>query len=519
MNFLSFDISEINDNGIGITNYSNNNIYNDYNKHGGVKKKTIKKITTQKKKTNKTTKKVDNKVDNKDKIKIDSESSEEEETLANKIVDNIDLTKKQEEFKVSEILKEPIIELTNEELKLKIDEYFNNYSKFVDIIHEYYTNIRVPLYIKEETNIEIKLLHILNELRKISSLLNSPLILTDYHKTNEIKTRNRELFSRKPILDKSTYVQTITNLSLLDINEIKKLVNKYNYSDLFRIMKFKFSKAIFIVEPDDKLFCKRYWINNMEQYKNLVYDKSVYYKTINKNTGINPVYIELTDTILYKNEEKIQSDLKRFISNEKTNIDTTKIQNNISNINQTNINIIDVNKINNNIKISQSNISKIQEDESCFVNAYNKYIENKINTKMVKCTTVSVRTMINITDQLINSININNLMNNSTQNSDLIDRVLSDVRIFLVDVLYNMNSSIKNKRELYFANAKIIFDITKNIKSNLKTELYSQDIKFPIDTFEKKTEIGGRLKNIIIKVINESGVKTIGRSVDQTICI
>jgi hypothetical protein len=110
-------------------------------------------------------------------------------------------------------------------------------------------------------------------------------------------------------------------------------------------------------------------------------------------------------------------------------------------------------------------------------------------------------------------------MNRVTQNSELIDIILSDVRIFLVDVLYNMNSSIKNKRELYFANVKIIFDISKNIKSSLKTELYTQDIKFPLDTFEKKTEAYGKLKSTITKVINESGVKTIGRSADQTICI
>jgi hypothetical protein len=498
MNILStFDIYSLNDNGMGLLSTPNttNMIY------GGLKKKPIKKINTKKKSTKSTKPKKSNKPT----INEDSESESEEEIVKSEyidkikddLVDTVNLYNKQDEFKVSDILREPVIGLNHEELINQINEFYEKYVKFVDLIHDHFPNIRVPLFIKEEPNIELKLLHILNELRKITTLLKSPLILTDYHKTNEIKLRNKELFARKPISDNSVYVQTITNLGTLDINELKKLVNKYNYIDLFKVMKFKYSKTSYNIEPLNNKYCKRYWINNMEQYKNLVYDKSVYYKKLDKNTGINPVYIDLTNTIIYQNDSKIQNDLKR-IANKEININSD---------------------IKDEIKQPQTTITSEQENNSTFINAYNKYVEDKIKLKIVRCVPLTVKSMINITDQLIGSININNLINNSLQMPELIDKVLSDVRIFLVDVLYNMNTSVKNKRELYFANAKIIFDITKNIKSNLKIELYSQDIKFPIDTFEKKNEAYGKLKNVISKVINDSGVKTIGRSAEQTICI
>jgi len=509
--FSITDIGSINDEGLGLRD-------NKKTKYGGIakklNKKTIVKNSNIKKKIVKKTKSDSDSSDIDEQHNNQSHIESSDEDVNDKSEKMIDLSKKQEELKISEILSNPITELSQEELKTKIDEYYNKYCTFVDIVNEYYPKTRIPLYIKEETNIELKLLHILNELRKISSFLNTPIVLDDYNKTIDIKQRNKELFTRKPNLDKSVYIQTINNLGLLDLNELKRLVNKYNYNDLFKVMKFKFSRSTFIVESDQDLYCKRYWVNNMEQYKNLVYDKSVYYKKINKKTGINPVYLDLTDTILYKNEEKIKNDLKRFVSNTNPIIDNKTLIDKIDN------NLLSDNRsINNKIKVNQVNINKQQHDESCFISSYNKYIEDKIKLKMVKCSTVSVRTMINISDQLINSININNLMNRVTQNSELIDIILSDVRIFLVDVLYNMNSSIKNKRELYFANAKIIFDISKNIKSSLKTELYTQDIKFPLDTFEKKTEAYGKLKSTITKVINESGVKTIGRSADQTICI
>jgi hypothetical protein len=517
-----FSLSEFNDEGFGIDNkkVKGGALYKKSVSKKPLSKKTSKKISKDKpKKQNNKTVIINNESSESESESSDSESSKDEHN-ENNIVENeeksVNLNKKQEEYKITEILSNPISELTQDELKDKINEYYNNYVKYVDIINEYYPKIRIPFNVKEETNIELKLLHILNELRKISSLLNTPLVLTDYNKTVEIKERNKELFTRKPILDKSVYFQTISNISLLNLEDIKNLINKYNYSDLFKVLKFKFTKTIIVIEPNNELFCKRYWINNMEQYKNLVYDKSVYYKKINKNTGINPVYLDLTNTIIYKNEEKIHEELKRYVNNINTVIDNKTL---IDKIDNNTLSINNENSTTNKVKINQININKQQQDDSCFISSYNKYIEDKIKFKMVKCNTVPVKTMINISEQLINSININNLMNKANQNSELIDIVLSDIRIFLVDVLYNMNSSIKNKRELYFANAKIIFDITKNIKSNLKTELFSQDIKFPLDTFEKKTEVYGKLKNVLTKVINESGVKTIGRSVDQTICI
>ena len=511
--FSITDIGSINDEGLGLRD-------NKKTKYGGIakklNKKTIVKNSNIKKKIVKKTKSDSDSSDIDEQHNNQSHIESSDEDVNDKSEKMIDLSKKQEELKISEILSNPITELSQEELKTKIDEYYNKYCTFVDIVNEYYPKTRIPLYIKEETNIELKLLHILNELRKISSFLNTPIVLDDYNKTIDIKQRNKELFTRKPNLDKSVYIQTINNLGLLDLNELKRLVNKYNYNDLFKVMKFKFSRSTFIVESDQDLYCKRYWVNNMEQYKNLVYDKSVYYKKINKNTGINPVYLDLTNTIIYKNEEKIHEELKRYVNNINTVIDNKTL---IDKIDNNTLSINNENSTTNKVKINQININKQQQDDSCFISSYNKYIEDKIKFKMVKCNTVPVKTMINISEQLINSININNLMNKANQNSELIDIVLSDIRIFLVDVLYNMNSSVKNKRELYFANAKIIFDITKNIKSNLKTELFSQDIKFPLDTFEKKTEVYGKLKNVLTKVINESGVKTIGRSVDQTICI
>lgn len=474
MSFFGFiDINDINTEGLGID--TNNNI------KGGNKKlqKIIKKRYD------------NNKNDN------NSNESSNNNDIINNNVSRYNNDKKQEELKQSDILRDRSVQLSKDELYNYIKSYYDNYVKFIDIVNKEYNNIKLPSYISNEKIIEIKALHIVNDLKKINRMLNTPQINQDYSIIQEIKNKNRLLMANYPLLDDNTYKQIIANLSLLDIKEIIKLINKYGYNELFKIVKFKIPRLEVNIENKSKILCKRYWVNNMSQYKNLVYDKSIYTKNINKNNGIDINFINMTNSIVYENEDKITNELKRYIN--------TDVNNKID-------------KFKNN-KIDNYEIKDKTVNHANFVSAYNKYIENIINQKIVKCTTIPAKNIVNISDQLFNSINIDSIINNSSNKDELITKIIQNFRVFLVDALYNLNSSVKNKRELYFANAKIIFDIIKEIKTILKQELNSQDIVFPLDNFDKKTEAYGKIKLIINKCIDHSGVKRIGKTVEQTICI
>lgn len=480
MSFFGYiDINTINSEGLGI---------DDESISGGSKKTKSKSIKIQHK--IKKNKKIDEeKSDNINETKTDNQ--------VNDNTNNIKLDKKQEEMRISELLKEDIKELSKEEYISYLNEYYDKYVTYVKIVHEDYKNIKIPVYITEEKIPEIKVLHIVNDIRKINRIINSPQINGDYNKNNELKAKNKQIMSNSPSLNNSLYKQTMTNLSLLDFKELHRLINKYNYNELFKVIKYRLSKYDIKIEHNSKILCKRYWVNGMNQYKNLVYDKNVYSNLLNRNNGINNEFITKTNTIIYENEDKIFNELKRYINTDPT----------------------DNNDKYESIKITSLDVPSSQTENSSFVNAYNKYIENRIEEKLVRCTTTPVKTIINITEQLINSIDIDSLIQNTNNKYEMIDKILQQIRVYLVDALYNLNSSIKNKRELYFANAKIIFDVSNRIQIILNNEFYNQDIKFPIDTFEKKTEAYGKIKLIVNKSINESGVKNINRSVEQTICI
>lgn len=119
---------------------------------------------------------------------------------------------------------------------------------------------------------------------------------------------------------------------------------------------------------------------------------------------------------------------------------------------------------------------------------------------------------------VLSSINIYKYMICGS-NSEFIDVLMTDINNTLLEVLFKTNNNIKNKKELYFGNAKIVFDTSKKIATTIKNELFSMNIKLPINDKVDKFELANKLNAIIAKAITISGIATYSKSVDQVICI
>lgn len=353
-------------------------------------------------------------------------------------------------------------------------EIIEKYKKFISDVIKLREDFETSQLIDTTKSDPLTLLFVLYDIKRASKFLSTPKYGDDYEANKEYIKESRQLIDDKPTITKEEYSSIFSGIKLT-LDELINYYNKTGYNEFLTLYMRMYKVDDFNIKCKSG-YVKRYWINNMKEYKNLVYDRYVLEIPVDAKTGVTEDFIKATDTIKLQNDEVMRKELPRIVNNNKS------------------------------------------DKKVCFISAYNKGMEDLIFSKIERCAMFHVKKPIDITQQLLLSINFYKYVNCET-NDDFINLVLSDVRKYIVDAYYSLNPLIKNKRELFYANANIVFDILKKIKSILRNSMFEQRISLPIKSRDEIPELLSKMKSIIYKAIDECGIKQQKKGVDQTVCI
>jgi hypothetical protein len=362
----------------------------------------------------------------------------------------------------------------------KISEYFNKYKIYVEMLQEFYNIINIPEYIINEKDENLKFLHIYYEILKINNILSEVYDSREYEKNKEIINRNKLFLSKYPVLDNNVYNHVCSYFNNFNIQELLILYDKYGYSEFIRLKTNSIDKTIFQQFNNFNL-TTRFWTKNMNNIENLAYNISIFKENINSLSGVTPTIIKKTKTIIYENEDNIKNIFDRKIDDQKINNITNK-------------------------------------ENTGFIESYNKYIENLILNNIKKCNIIPVKATTNIMNMIISSINVYKYMI-CKSNYELINLVIEDINKTIIGILFKLNDNIKNKKELYYGNTKIVMELSKKIEHLIKIELNNSKIKLPITDKTDKYDLSNKLKDVLIKSITYSGIISNIKSLDQTLCL
>jgi hypothetical protein len=301
----------------------------------------------------------------------------------------------------------------------------------------------------------------------------------------------------------------LNQLKNIKDSDLIALYMEHGYVELYNEMRYRQLTADLATYIKDKKgsvknnYVKRYWLEPRPL------DRMVYNANINNmfdlgKCGISVQAINDSTTINPSAEEYVAANLARHYKLPSDDIIEQEIES------------LD------NLDGVKPKIPRLSDDDKDDVNinmsVYNGSVYDRFTAGIVHCIPILIKQPVDITDNLIYSLDTNKYASLASYN-DIIDAVLLDVRKFMVDALYGVNPNIRNRRELLYGNSNIIFDVVKGIYNSLRSQLYESDIVVPAITRDDKMNTIGKLQRMIRESVSNSSIKTQRRGIETTICI